>query len=50
MLSTTFIRTIFGFGLLLMGATNSFAGATLDRIKLTGVVNIGFRDDSLPFS
>src|ERR1035437_6947033 len=50
MLSTTFIRTIFGFGLLLMGATNSFAGGTLDRIQLTGVVNIGFSDDSLPSS
>ncbi|MBP8214859.1 MAG: amino acid ABC transporter substrate-binding protein [Propionivibrio sp.] len=33
-----------------MGTTNSFAGTTLDRIKQTGVVNLGFRENSLPFS
>jgi len=30
--------------------TNTYAGATLDRIKQTGVVNLGYRAESLPFS
>ena len=43
------IRAAIGLCVLLAGVTNSFAGATLDRIKQTGVVNIGFQE-SLPFS
>ncbi len=33
-----------------MASANSFAGTTLERIRQTGVVNLGFREDSLPFS
>lgn len=50
MVPSTFSRTIVAFGLLFMGTANSFAGTTLERIKQTGVVNLGFREDSLPFS
>ena len=50
MLSSSFSRTVLVLGFLFVGTTNSFAGATLDRIKQTGVVNLGFREDSLPFS
>ena len=48
--SSSFSRTVLVLGFLFVGTTNSFAGATLDRIKQTGVVNLGFREDSLPFS
>ena len=50
MLSSSFSRTVLVLGFLFVGTTNSFAGTTLDRIKQTGVVNLGFREDSLPFS
>lgn len=50
MLSSSFSRTVLALGFLFVGTTNSFAGTTLDRIKQTGVVNLGFREDSLPFS
>lgn len=50
MLAKPLFRTILCLGLLLVGSANSFAGATLDRIKQTGTLNIGFREDSLPFS
>ena len=50
MVPVTFSRTIVALGLLFMGTANSFAGTTLERIKQTGVVNLGFREDSLPFS
>jgi len=50
MLSSSFSRTALVLGFLFVGTTNSFAGTTLDRIKQTGVVNLGFREDSLPFS
>ena len=50
MVSSSFSRTILALGLLVMGSANSFAGTTLDRIKQSGVVNLGFRADSLPFS
>lgn len=50
MVSSSFSRTILALGLLVMGGANSFAGTTLDRIKQSGVVNLGFRADSLPFS
>jgi len=50
MASSSFSRTIVALGLLVMGGANSFAGTTLERIKQTGVVNLGFREDSLPFS
>lgn len=50
MASRTFSHTILAFALLFVGGANSFAGTTLDRIKQTGVVNLGFREDSLPFS
>lgn len=43
-------RTIVALGILFLGCANSFAGTTLERIKQTGVVNLGFREDSLPFS
>jgi len=45
-----FLRASFALACLVTVATNSFAGATLERIKQTGVVNIGFREESLPFS
>ena len=48
--SSSFSRTVLVLGFLFVGTTNSFAGTTLDRIKQTGVVNLGFREDSLPFS
>lgn len=35
---------------LIAGTSNSFAGPTLERIKQTGVVSIGFRTESVPFS
>lgn len=44
-----FCRAAFGLCVLLSGVTNSFAGTTLERIKQSGVVHIGFQD-SLPFS
>ena len=50
MVPVTFSRTIVALGLLFMGTANSLAGTTLERIKQTGVVNLGFREDSLPFS
>ena len=50
MLSSSFSRTVLVLGFLFVGTTNSFAGTTLDRIKQTGVVNLGFRENSLPFS
>ena len=50
MLSSSFSRTVLVLGFLFVGTTNSFAGTTLDRIKQTGVVSLGFREDSLPFS
>lgn len=50
MVSSSFSRTILALGLLVMGGANSFAGTTIDRIKQSGVVNLGFRADSLPFS
>lgn len=50
MVSTSFSRTLIALGLLFIGGTSSFAGTTLERIKQTGVVNLGFREDSLPFS
>ena len=50
MISGNFSRTIVALGLLFMGTANSFAGTTIERIKQTGVVNLGFREDSLPFS
>ena len=50
MVSSSFLRTMLALGLLVMGGANSFAGTTLDRIKQSGVVNLGFRADSLPFS
>ncbi len=50
MLSSSFSRTVLALGFLFVGTTNSFAGTTLDRIKQTGVVNLGFRENSLPFS
>ena len=50
MVPVTFSRTIVALGLLFMGTADSFAGTTLERIKQTGVVNLGFREDSLPFS
>jgi glutamate/aspartate transport system substrate-binding protein len=50
MFLSAFFRTIFCLILLMIGGANCFAGATLDRIKINGVVNIGFRDDQLPFS
>ncbi|QDL53337.1 amino acid ABC transporter substrate-binding protein [Rhodoferax aquaticus] len=36
--------------MVIAAASSSFAGATLDRIKQTGVINIGFRESGLPFS
>jgi len=50
MVSSSFPRTILALGLLLLGSANGFAGTTLDRIRQTGAVNLGFREDSLPFS
>ncbi len=50
MVSSSFSRTILALGLLVMGGANCFAGTTLERIKQSGVVNLGFREDSLPFS
>ena len=47
MVPVTFSRTIVALGLLFMGTADSFAGTTLERIKQTGVVNLGFREDSL---
>jgi glutamate/aspartate transport system substrate-binding protein len=39
------------FGVLITaGIAPAFAGPTLDRIKATGVVNIGFREVGIPFS
>lgn len=43
-------RNILTTAILLTGAVNCFAGTTLDRIKQTGVITLGFREDSLPFS
>lgn len=45
-----FIRAAVVAGLLMTGMTNTYAGSTLDRIKQTGVVNLGYRAESLPFS
>jgi glutamate/aspartate transport system substrate-binding protein len=41
--------TLFG-ALLSVVTLQGFAGQTLDRIKHTGVINIGFREAGLPFS
>jgi glutamate/aspartate transport system substrate-binding protein len=39
-----------GLFVLAGSVTGAWAGATLDRIKATGVVNMGFREAGLPFS
>ena len=35
---------------LITGVSPSFAGTTLDRIKQSGTVTVGFREESVPFS
>lgn len=44
------LRAVLSSSLLVVGLSNAFAGSTLERIKRTGVVNLGFREESLPFS
>lgn len=46
---TTF-RTVLTLGVLLITATDALAGSVLDRIRQSGTLTIGYRDDSLPFS
>ena len=44
------VRVAVVAGFLVTGMTNAYAGSTLDRIKQTGTVNLGYRTVSLPFS
>jgi glutamate/aspartate transport system substrate-binding protein len=47
---TPFLRSTLLSTLLSVVTLQGFAGQTLDRIKHTGVINIGFREAGLPFS
>jgi glutamate/aspartate transport system substrate-binding protein len=46
----TLIRGFLLAPLVFAAASTSFAGTTLDRIKQSNVINIGFRESGLPFS
>jgi ABC-type amino acid transport substrate-binding protein len=44
------VLAIFMIGLLCMHAVNANAGETMDKIEKTGVIKVGFREDSIPFA
>jgi len=45
-----FVLAIFMSGFLCMHAVNAHAGETMDKIEKTGVIKVGFREDSIPFA
>jgi len=48
--TTSILRPALMAALLLLSGADAFAGSVLDRINQSGTINIGYRDDSLPFS
>jgi glutamate/aspartate transport system substrate-binding protein len=48
--TTQFLRSALMAAALLISGADVFAGSVMDRISQSGTINIGYRDDSLPFS